>query len=171
MGRGGKRKGAGRPKGTGKFGEATKAVRLPVSMIDQIMHFIKNKGFIYPFYSQSINPARLSQEPRRSDKINLAESMGSTPASTFVIRVEEDAMAMAGILPGDLVIINSSLKVENDDIVLAVIDDQFVLRRFIEKSKGFELKSGSAKAASYKFGSMDEVKICGVVKQVIRELA
>ncbi len=43
MPRGGKRKGAGRPKGTGKFGEPTKAVRLPISMIDDVLEFIKRK--------------------------------------------------------------------------------------------------------------------------------
>lgn len=37
MARGGKRLGAGRPKGSGKYGEETKAVRLPVSIADRIL--------------------------------------------------------------------------------------------------------------------------------------
>ncbi|WP_019501532.1 LexA family protein [Pseudanabaena sp. PCC 6802] len=37
MARGGKRVGAGRPKGTGKYGEETKAVRLPVRIADKIL--------------------------------------------------------------------------------------------------------------------------------------
>ena len=36
MARGGKRTGAGRPKGTGKYSEATKTVRLPESKIVDI---------------------------------------------------------------------------------------------------------------------------------------
>ncbi len=43
MPRGGKRNGAGRPKGTGKFGEPTKAVRLPVSQIEPVMEFVEQK--------------------------------------------------------------------------------------------------------------------------------
>ena len=43
MTRGGKRQGAGRPKGTGKFREPTKAVRLPISQIDAVMEFIERK--------------------------------------------------------------------------------------------------------------------------------
>ncbi len=43
MSRGGKRQGAGRPKGTGKFREPTKAVRLPISQIDTILEFIERK--------------------------------------------------------------------------------------------------------------------------------
>ena len=37
---GGKRSGSGRPKGQGKFGEATKPIRIPISMIDSVMTFI-----------------------------------------------------------------------------------------------------------------------------------
>ena len=43
MPRGGKRNGAGRPKGTGKFGEQTKAVRLPISEIDHVMQILEQK--------------------------------------------------------------------------------------------------------------------------------
>ncbi|MBQ2848997.1 MAG: hypothetical protein IJE77_00835, partial [Thermoguttaceae bacterium] len=54
MARGGKRKGAGRPKGTGKFGEPTKAIRLPISMIDRIMLFIEQKGLSFPLYNDQV---------------------------------------------------------------------------------------------------------------------
>ena len=36
MPRGGIRIGAGRPKGQGKFGEKTKPVRIPLSMVDNV---------------------------------------------------------------------------------------------------------------------------------------
>jgi DNA polymerase V len=35
--RGGKRMGAGRPKGTNHYGEPTKPVRIPVSKIDRVL--------------------------------------------------------------------------------------------------------------------------------------
>lgn len=40
---GGKRNGSGRPKGTGKYGEATKAIRVPEGSISQIKSFLKNE--------------------------------------------------------------------------------------------------------------------------------
>ncbi len=40
MPRGGKRKGAGRKVGSGKYGEPTKPVRVPVSLIDKVKVFI-----------------------------------------------------------------------------------------------------------------------------------
>lgn len=39
-GRGGVRAGAGRPVGTGKFGAPTKAVRVPIHMVDKVIDFI-----------------------------------------------------------------------------------------------------------------------------------
>ncbi|CAN1211969.1 translesion error-prone DNA polymerase V autoproteolytic subunit [Tumidithrix helvetica PCC 7403] len=41
MGRGGKREGSGRPKGSGKYGEQTKAVRLPVSKLELLPELLK----------------------------------------------------------------------------------------------------------------------------------
>jgi DNA polymerase V len=41
MGRGGKREGSGRPKGSGKYGEQTKAVRLPISKLELLPELFK----------------------------------------------------------------------------------------------------------------------------------
>jgi len=40
MTHGGKRTGAGRPKGSGKYGTSTKAVRLPIPLADQILELL-----------------------------------------------------------------------------------------------------------------------------------
>ncbi len=41
--RGGKRPGAGRPKGGGKYGCPTKAVRVPVHLVDEVREFVLRK--------------------------------------------------------------------------------------------------------------------------------
>ncbi len=43
VGRGGKRVGAGRPKGTGKYGCETKAVRLPIHLIEEVQAYVQRK--------------------------------------------------------------------------------------------------------------------------------
>ncbi len=43
MPRGGKREGAGRPKGTGKFGCETTVIRVPIHLIDDIYDFVAKK--------------------------------------------------------------------------------------------------------------------------------
>ena len=47
---GGKRSGSGRPKGTGKYGEPTKAIRVPKGSISHIKSFLKNE------YHSTIKP-------------------------------------------------------------------------------------------------------------------
>ena len=49
MARGGVRSGAGRPKGQGKYKEPTKPVRIPETMVDQVLEFVENKAFQLPF--------------------------------------------------------------------------------------------------------------------------
>ncbi|OIP75628.1 MAG: DNA polymerase V [Oscillatoriales cyanobacterium CG2_30_44_21] len=59
MPRGGKREGAGRPVGSGKYGESTKAVRLPVSIADEVLKALSqnNAVKIVQDYSESANLA------------------------------------------------------------------------------------------------------------------
>ncbi len=169
MGRGGKRKGAGRPKGTGKFGEPTKAVRLPISLIDQTLQFVKNKAFVFPCHSQSESATTLLSDSKRVKRCSLLDSLNTTYASTTLVSVEEDAMVADGILPGDLLVVDYEVEPQNDDVVVAVVDGKTVVRWFVERPRGFELKVGSGKAPGYKFGSLDEVPFCGVVKKVVRD--
>ena len=51
MPRGGKREGAGRPAGRGPYGESTRPVRLPVSLVDRVMRFVKNRESALPLYA------------------------------------------------------------------------------------------------------------------------
>lgn len=39
--RGGKREGAGRPKGTGPYGEPTVPIRVPVSLVERVMELLR----------------------------------------------------------------------------------------------------------------------------------
>lgn len=169
MGRGGKRKGAGRPIGTGKFGEPTKAVRLPVSMIDQIMKFIANRGFNYPVLKQSQSAKVLTDNPRAVEKLDLADSLLTSYASTILVEVEEEGMSNAGIKPGDLLLVECDAEPQQDDVVVALVDGKTVVRWYSEKAKGVELKADAPKHSSFKFGSVEELPFCGVVKKVVRD--
>ena len=51
---GGKRAGAGRPKGLGKFGVKTKPLRVPETMVQEILKFVHAKGYALPFYGSTV---------------------------------------------------------------------------------------------------------------------
>ena len=54
MPRGGTRKGAGRPKGQGRYGEKTKAVRIPVSKVKYISEVVSKGLHEVPMYSNKV---------------------------------------------------------------------------------------------------------------------
>lgn len=166
MPRGGRRKGAGRPKGTGKFGEPTKAVRLPISMIDQIMSFIERKGLSYPLYSSRVQPNPKS-ETVPPEKVDLATHLVPSPATTFFARAADDSMNGAGIFSGDLLIVDKELEPNNGDIVVAAVKGKFTVRRMVIKNKKIELKPENSKATTIKIANEDDLEVWGVVKSVV----
>lgn len=60
--RGGKRPGAGRPKGTGKFGEPTVLVRVPETMRCRVDDVIKARGWRTPLVDMAAINRKRSQD-------------------------------------------------------------------------------------------------------------
>ena len=101
--RGGKRAGAGRPKGGGKYSCATKPIRVPVDMIEQIEGFILGESFELPLYSSLVSAGFPTAGDDHSDsKLDLNKYLIQRPASTFFVRVSGDSMIGAGIQAGDI---------------------------------------------------------------------
>ena len=51
---GGKRTGAGRPRGTNQYGEPTKPVRIPLSKVDRVLRFVREREDELPLYGHSV---------------------------------------------------------------------------------------------------------------------
>ena len=64
------------------------------------------------------------------ERINLAHEMTPHPETTFYARVEGDSMRDAGILDGDVVVVDRSLEPKNGDFIIAFIDNEYTLKEF-----------------------------------------
>src|SRR4051812_14702103 len=64
-------------------------------------------------------------------KLDLNEHLIEHPAATFFIRVTGDSMQQAGIFAGDLVVIDRSQEPKNGNVVLAVVNGEFTLKRLV----------------------------------------
>ena len=171
MARGGKRKGAGRPKGTGKFGEPTKAIRLPISMIDRIMQFIAQKGLILPIYTTQVQAGFPSPaEDTQPETFDLIDRLIQNPAATFLVRVQGESMIGAGIFPNDILVVDKSAEPTHENIVLAVVDGEFTVKRLLRKSDKIELAAENPKFPPIEIRDESELNIWGVVKQVIHQV-
>ena len=67
-------------------------------------------------------------------KLDLNELLVEHPSATYYVRVNGDSMLGAGIVSGDLLVVDRSLEVTNNCIVVAHIDGEFTVKR-IKKTK------------------------------------
>lgn len=171
MPRGGRRKGAGRPKGTGKFGVPTKAIRVPELMVDQIMNFIYGKGYVLPLYETKVQagfPAPVEDQADAS--LDLNGYLVKNPTATFFVRATGDSMTGAGIFADDVLVVDKSADVENGDIVIAVVDNEFTVKRFVKDGDKIELRSENPNYPPIKVSEASDLKIWGVVKFTIHSV-
>ena len=70
------------------------------------------------------NPA----DDARGVALDLNELIIRHPVSTYYLRVEGDSMTGAGIVHGDIVVVDKSLEPKSGDIVVAAVDGDFTLK-------------------------------------------
>jgi len=83
----------------------------------------------------------------------------------FALKVKGDSMSGAGILDGDLAIIEKHNVAHNGEIVVAVLDDAVTLKRFFKESARIRLQPENP---SYKVTYSRDVKILGRLSGIIR---
>lgn len=72
-----------------------------------------------------------------SDTLTIDHHLVSNPSKTVLITVKGDSMIDAGILPGDVVVVEKRGSANIGDIVIAILDNEFTLKRFArEKGRG-----------------------------------
>lgn len=68
-------------------------------------------------------------EAGSGDAITLDSYLVEKPSRTVLIRVRGDSMMDAGILDGDLAVVECTPSAKKGDIVVAIVDEQFTLKR------------------------------------------
>jgi repressor LexA len=74
------------------------------------------------------------------DALTIDDYLIEHPSQTVLVRVKGDSMTDAGILEGDLVVIEKSAAAKRGDIVIAIVDGQFTLKRLDLEKGAFVLK-------------------------------
>jgi len=89
------------------------------------------------------------------------------PNATFMLKVSGDSMSDAGILPGDMVIVDKGQVPKSGDIVIAEVDGQWTMKYLKKRGEGIMLIPANHKYKPIK--PQNELKIAGVVTAVIRK--
>lgn len=92
------------------------------------------------------------------------------PASTFVVRVSGESMKDANIHSGDMVVVDKSLESKNGDIIIAVLDGDMTIKRFLKEPNGeVYLVPANSRFKPIKIDGEREFSVWGVVTWVIRK--
>lgn len=100
--------------------------------------------------------------------LDLNEYLISHPVATFFVKVSGDSMINAGIQSGNILVVDRSLEYSNDSVVIAIIDNEFTVKRFkfINGEAYLYPENNNYKPIKLK----DQDEIWGVVTSVINKL-
>ncbi len=97
------------------------------------------------------------------ENIDLNEHLISNPYSTFFLRVKGDSMINSGIKDNDLIIVDKSLAAKPGNIVIAMVDGEFTIKRLSTKNNELYLKAENNNYPDFNFKNYADIQIWGVV--------
>jgi DNA polymerase V len=170
--RGGKRKGAGRPYGKGPWMEATKPLRIPLSLVDAVTNYMQTRGYQLPMYSSHVPAGTPDNTDDNVEKVtDLNSLLLKNPKDTFLLRVIGDSMIDAGIYEKDILTVDRKPEARNGQIVVASVDGQSTVKTFRSDRKGITLMPENKKYMPIRILPENDFQILGVVTNVIRKLS
>ncbi len=134
-----------------------------------------SKGFLRPLRPafplplvgeiQAGFPSPAEEELR--DLISLDEYLITRPESSFLLKVSGDSMVGAGIMPGDLVIVEKGREPKNGDVILAQVDGEWTMKYFSKRGGRIILEAANEKYPPIR--PKEELRVGGVITAVIRK--
>lgn len=99
--------------------------------------------------------------------IDLNEILIKNKVSTFLVRALGDSMINVGIFSGDILIVDKSVTPSNKNIVVAILNGEFTVKKFIKDENKIILRPENPKYKDINISEDDDFKIWGVVTFVI----
>ena len=102
-------------------------------------------------------------------ELNLHDYLVHNSKSTFMVRVSGESMIGAGILAGDILIVDRSAQYKNNSIIIAVLDGDLTVKRLVKSHSSWRLQAESNRP--YFIPVTDNsLEVWGVVTGVVRKL-
>ncbi|RPG60643.1 MAG: translesion error-prone DNA polymerase V autoproteolytic subunit [Flavobacteriales bacterium TMED191] len=121
-----------------------------------------------PYFQNGVSAGFPSPaEDHIDSKIDLNQLLIEHPSATYYVRVNGDSMLDAGILNGDLLIVDRSLEVINNSIVVAYIDGDFTVKRIRKNKNKLFLQAENNKYQPIEITEEMDFELFGVVAHAI----
>lgn len=101
------------------------------------------------------------------DTLSLDALLIQNPEATFLLKVSGDSMSGAGILPGDMVLVDRGEVPKSGDIVIAEVDGEWTMKYL--RKRGESVMLLAANPGYQPIRPKKELKIAGVVTAVVRK--
>lgn len=102
-------------------------------------------------------------------RIDLNDVLVTHPQATFMLRVAGDSMRDEGIDDGDMLVVNRALKPRHGHIVVAVLDQEFAVKKLHLRAGRLKLKAGNPTYPEIVPVDGQTVEIWGVVTCCIKQ--
>jgi len=131
----------------------------------------QGKSQAMPLFSVSVSAGFPSPaDDHMSGKLDLNEHLIQHPTATFFVRVNGESMIDASIHDGDLLIVDKALDAKDGDVVLAVLNGEFTVKRLAIKLDTTYLMPENKEFTPIEVTPEMEASIWGVVTNVIHRL-
>lgn len=186
-----RRSGAGRPPGSGPYGETTRVVRIPQSLVPAVQgwleqyrrggelpsaegvyrHASSEQPHLLPLYASRISAGWPSPaDDYVEDMLDLQKLLVQHPAATFYLRVTGDSMSGAAIMHGDILVVDRSVEPAHGRIVVASIDNELTVKRLHRRRHRLALIPENPAYQPIEITEETDFRMWGVVTGVIRQV-
>src|SRR5450759_4443514 len=104
-------------------------------------------------------------------RLSLDEHLIQHKDATFFVRAKGSSMVGAGIFDGNLLVVDKSLTPSSGDIVIAVIDGELTVKRFIQRDGKVILKPENPRFKEIELKDGQELQVWGVVTSTVKRLS
>ena len=101
--------------------------------------------------------------------LNLHDYLVQHPSATFCVKAIGDSMVDAGIKSSDVMVIDRALTPKNNDIILAVIDGEFTVKRINKNDEELYLIPANENYRPVKITEDMDFQVWGVVTFIIHK--
>ena len=132
---------------------------------------IAPEGIEIPLFEAGVSAGHpMSVHSFTDSTINLSDELIRNKKTTFAVRVNGQSMIDAGIEDKDLLIVDKGLEPQDKQIVLAVINGDFTVKRLIRDGEDLYLQAENASYSPIKINENMDFRIWGVVLGVIKKM-
>lgn len=107
-------------------------------------------------------------EDHTGQRLDLTELLVRQPDATFFMRVRGPSMRDAGIDDGDYVVVDRSISPAHGQIVVAVVDGEFTIKRLYRRGRHVRLEAENPTFPNIELRDGQELVVWGVVTWTIK---